>query len=171
MKPCPFCAEKIQDDAVKCRFCGEWVRTSPARQRAGLPRGTGSRHDQLTESTPSRDGPPDFSRLNLYQYRLRSGWMKTKYARILAHDKAEAIESIEADLEPGYRLDKHWGLLLAPRGRFSCPRCGSRFTDCERQVGCLVVILIFVSLGLGLLMVPFLPFHCWCRARGHKWKS
>jgi membrane protein YdbS with pleckstrin-like domain len=46
-KQCPFCAETIQERAVKCRFCGEFLNTDRARAaQAGLAPGKTPSADQ-----------------------------------------------------------------------------------------------------------------------------
>jgi hypothetical protein len=152
---CPFCAEDIQDSAVKCKHCGEWLDPSKRPPVSSV-----AEHDK-----------PNYAGRQLYRYQLVGPDGEIRQALCWARDTEEAKRQIADTLPQGFEYAQTLELRLEPTGRFTCPNCASQFTDCHRAIGCAMMIVFFVSLGLGLLLIPLLPFECRCRACQYKWRQ
>jgi hypothetical protein len=153
---CPYCAEEIQPEAVKCKHCGEWLVT------AGAP---------VFSSTSHKDDRLDNSRINLYTVLLKAyGTQPPKYLTLRA-DNETMVRAFIEEKYGGWYVDEKHGIRIKQPSKYSCPNCRYKYPELKRDIGCAALIIIFISLGLGLIIIPFLPYHCRCEACGHAWKA
>lgn len=51
-----------------------------------------------------------------------------------------------------------------------CPECKGTDIHKHKDYGCAFIVFLFISMGLGVIMIPFLPTKYRCSSCGTEWK-
>ncbi len=116
MKKCPYCAEEIQDTAIKCRFCGEWLDNKVVSEKDDEKWAGESCPDGICIGNITSSGRCSVCGLTVAEAK-RSEELREKDQRIGEHISAERI--IAEMKRNSARWGKHNTVI-------TCPQCQKR---------------------------------------------